>query len=186
MKHQDIEEFEVEDTDFDEDETGEEENEEELEEDLTDSEEEFDDSDKEEENVQKIEVEENTDPINSQPAAATEDWFGKEGELAIDVYQTLEDIVIQSAIAGVKAEDLDIQIENDVVTIKGFRANPNETDEKEYFHEECFWGPFARQVFLPEEINPKNVEASMQEGIFTLRLPKIQQEQTKKVKIAKK
>jgi HSP20 family protein len=136
--------------------------------------------------TQKIEVQENDSPLQSKQNPPSENLFGKEGELAIDVYQTDENIIIQSAIAGVRAEDLDVQIENDVVTIRGVRSNPSPGDEKEYFHEECFWGPFSRQVFLPEEIDVKNVEASMQEGIFTLRLPKMLREKSKKVKIAKK
>jgi HSP20 family protein len=135
--------------------------------------------------VKKIQVEADDTPARQNASADSESWFGKEGELAIDVYQTDTEIVIQSAIAGVRAEDLDIQIENDVVTIRGMRSNPNEQEEKEYFHEECFWGPFARQVFLPEEIDVKNVEAAMKEGIFSLRLPKMRREQSKKVKIAK-
>lgn len=135
---------------------------------------------------QKIAVEQDTTPVQTPKSQHEENWFGKEGELAIDVYQTEKDIVIQSAIAGVRAEDLDIQIENDVVTIRGARPNPVGDEQKEYFHEECFWGPFSRQIFLPEEINVKNVEASMKEGIFTLRLPKMNRELTKKVKIAKK
>jgi len=134
----------------------------------------------------EVEVEEDHTPPEPTKISHSENWFGKEGELAIDVYQTQEDIVIQSAIAGVKAEELDIQIEDDVVTIRGSRGNPNENEVKEYFHEECFWGPFSRQIFLPEEIDVKNVEASMKEGIFTLRLPKIHREKTKKVKISKK
>ena len=115
-----------------------------------------------------------------------DDWFQPEGELAIDVYQTDRDIVIQTAVAGVRTEELDIAIENDVVTIRGVRKNPNEQEEKEYFHQECFWGPFSRQVFLPEEIDVKNVDAAMKDGVLTLRLPKMEREKSKKVKIAKK
>ena len=137
--------------------------------------------------TKKIEIEEDTSPAPSAPKNFhDEHWFGKEGELAIDVYQTAKDIVIQTAVAGVKPEDLDIQIENDVVTIRGARVNPVEHEEKEYFHQECFWGVFSRQVFLPEEIDVKNVEASSKEGVLTIRLPKMAREATRKVKIAKK
>jgi len=76
-------------------------------------------------------------------------------------------------------------VENDVVTIKGIRKNPNETEEKQYLHEECYWGPFSRQVFLPEDVDIKNVTATMKDGILTLYLPKLHLEKTKRVKIEK-
>ncbi|MDO8633648.1 MAG: Hsp20/alpha crystallin family protein, partial [Candidatus Wildermuthbacteria bacterium] len=80
-------------------------------------------------------------------------WFEPEGELAVDVYQTNGEIVIQSTIAGVSSDDLDVNIENDVVTISGERRNPNEEEDKSYFYQECYWGPFSRQIILPEEID---------------------------------
>lgn len=138
------------------------------------------------EGTQKIDVTEETPAkIQKGEEVDLDDWFEPEGELAIDVYQTDKDIVIQSAIAGVNSEELDISLENDVVTIRGVRKNPNQAEEKQYFHEECFWGPFSRQIFLPEQVDIKNVEASIKEGILTLRLPKTEREKTRKVKIAK-
>ena len=132
----------------------------------------------------KIAVEEQ--PSSSEPIEElkVDDWFEPEGELAIDVYQTDKDIVVQTAVAGVRPEELDISVENDVVTLRGVRKNPA-PEEKHYLHQECFWGPFSRQVFLPEEVDLKNVEAQMKDGVLTLRLPKLNREQTKKVKISK-
>jgi len=133
----------------------------------------------------KIAVEEQ--PSSSEPIEElkVDDWFEPEGELAIDVYQTDKDIVVQTAVAGVRPEELDISVENDVVSLRGVRKNPNEQEKKHYLHQECFWGPFSRQVFLPEEVDLKNVEAQMRDGVLTLRLPKLNREQTKKVKISK-
>lgn len=135
---------------------------------------------------QKIAIEEQPsvqDPIEE---LKVDDWFQAEGELAVDVYQTGKDVVIQSALAGVRPEELDVTVENDVVTIRGVRKNPNAGEEKQYFHEECFWGPFSRQIFLPEEVDIKNVEAIMRDGILTIRLPKLQREKTKQIKIIRK
>lgn len=134
---------------------------------------------------QKITVEEQ--PSSQEPIEElkVDDWFEPEGELAVDVYHTEKDIVIQAAIAGVRSEELDIAVESDVVTIKGVRKNPNETDKKQYLHEECYWGLFSRQVFLPEDVDIKNVEAAMKDGVLTLRLPKLNLEKTKQVKIEK-
>lgn len=109
-------------------------------------------------------------------------WFQPEGELAIDVYQTETDLVIQSAIAGVKPEDLDISIEKDILTIKGNREKPF-IEEGDYFIQECYWGPFFREIILPVEIDPDRGEATMKEGILTIRLPKILREKKRRIKV---
>ena len=111
------------------------------------------------------------------------DWFEPEGELAVDVYQTDTEIIIQSTIAGVKAEDLDISIESDTVTISGERKNIVQDKGKNYFYQECFWGAFTREIILPEEIDGGRAEASMKDGVFTLRIPKIERQKIKKVKV---
>ena len=134
---------------------------------------------------QKITIEEQ--PPSQEPIEElkVDDWFEPEGELAVDVYSTEKDVVIQSAIAGVRPEEIDISVENDVVTIKGNRRKPNETEEKQYLHEECYWGPFSRQIFLPEDVDIKNVKATMKDGVLTLYLPKLHLEKTKQIKIEK-
>ena len=111
------------------------------------------------------------------------EWFEPEGELAVDVYQTDEEIVIQSTVAGVGPDDLDINIENDVVTISGTRNNPNPDEEKNYFYQECYWGPFSRQIILPEEVDINKIDASLKDGIFTLHLPKMERQKVRKIKI---
>jgi len=111
------------------------------------------------------------------------DWFEPEGELAVDVYQTDNEIVIQSTIAGIKPEDLDISIENDTVSISGQRKNIVEDSGKNYFYQECFWGAFSREIILPEEVDGGRAEATMKEGVFTLRIPKIERQKIKKVKV---
>ena len=111
------------------------------------------------------------------------EWFEPEGELAVDVYQTGEEIVIQSTVAGVGPDDLDINIENDVVTISGTRNNPNPDEEKNYFYQECYWGPFSRQIILPEEVDINKIDASLKDGIFTLHLPKMERQKVRKIKI---
>ena len=115
-----------------------------------------------------------------------EKWFEPEGELAVDVYQTEEEIVIQSAVAGIKPEGLDITIENDVLTIKGNREKPEEKGERNYFYQECYWGPFSRQIISPIEIDPSRAQASMKEGILIIRIPKIQREKKRKIEIKEK
>jgi len=109
-------------------------------------------------------------------------WFEPEGQLAIDVYQTKNELVIQSAIAGVKPENLDISLERDVLTVKGIRQKPFE-ETGDYFTQECYWGQFSREVILPVEVDPGRVEATMKEGILTIRIPKILRERKRKISV---
>lgn len=111
----------------------------------------------------------------------TKEWFEPEGQLVVDVYQTNGEIVIQSAVAGVKPEDLDIVIENDVFTIKGQRQRPAENEERNYFYQECYWGRFSREIILPAEVDATRTQASIKEGILTIRIPKIEKEKKRKI-----
>lgn len=111
------------------------------------------------------------------------DWFEPEGELAVDVYETGDDITIQATIAGVSSDDLDVSIENDTVTIAGERTNTEEEEGKNYFYQECFWGAFSRQIILPSEVDGSRAEASMKNGIFTLKIPKIEHKKLRKIKV---
>lgn len=107
----------------------------------------------------------------------------QEGQLSIDVYQTDSDLIIQSTVAGVKSEDLDISITNDMVTIRGKRTRSEDIPAEKYFYQECYWGPFSRSIILPTDVASDKVEATIQNGILTVRLPKIEKEQTKKIKV---
>lgn len=106
-----------------------------------------------------------------------------EGQLAIDVFETADDIVVQSTIGGIKAEDLDIDIEDDMVTIRGSRENKIEKEGKKYFYQECYWGSFMRKVILPEEVDASKAKAIIKEGILTLTIPKIHRKTKKKIAV---
>ncbi|MFZ3073842.1 MAG: Hsp20/alpha crystallin family protein [Minisyncoccales bacterium] len=120
--------------------------------------------------------------ITAADDGAESQWLDNEGRLAVNVYQTENDLVLQSAIAGIKVEDLDVLIEDDVITIKGNRANPLE-ETGDYFIEECYWGPFSRKIILPAEVDSSRADAAMKDGILTIRIPKIQREKKKKLTI---
>jgi len=106
-----------------------------------------------------------------------------EGQLTIDVYQTDNDIVIKSTIAGVKPEDLDVSINNDMVSIRGERKNEEVVSEENYYYQECYWGNFSRSVILPVDVLSEKSEASMKNGILTIRLPKADNTKTKKIQV---
>ncbi|HOX21414.1 MAG TPA: Hsp20/alpha crystallin family protein [Candidatus Paceibacterota bacterium] len=112
-----------------------------------------------------------------------EGWLESEGQLTIDVYQTPQEIIIKSAVAGVKPEDIDISIVNDMITIKGQRSQEETVKSDDYFYQECYWGRFSRSVILPVEIDSDRVSASLKNGILTVKMPKLDKAKIKKVKI---
>ncbi|OGN03086.1 MAG: hypothetical protein A2651_03675 [Candidatus Yanofskybacteria bacterium RIFCSPHIGHO2_01_FULL_42_12] len=121
------------------------------------------------------------------PALATskkQDKNDYDGQLTVDVYQTDNDIVIQSTIAGVDQSNIDISVTNDMVTIKGRRPSPEKVRPSDYYYQELFWGPFSRSIILPEDIDSDNAKASMKNGLLTISLPKLSKSRTKKIKIS--
>lgn len=106
-----------------------------------------------------------------------------EGQLTIDVYQTDSDVVIKSTIAGVKPEDVDVSITNDMVTIRGTRKKDEEVHTKDYYYQECYWGSFSRSVILPVDVVSEKAEAAIKNGILTVRLPKADKIKTKKIQV---
>ena len=139
----------------------------------------------EKETIEKQEENIAEEPIlTGTPVEEKENWFQSAGQLAIDVYETDGEIIVQAPIAGVKAEDLDITIENDMLIIKGYREKPLEpAGDKNYFYEECYWGPFIRKVILSEEVDASRVEANLKEGVLTLRAPKIERSGKRKIMV---
>lgn len=116
-----------------------------------------------------------------------EDWLNKEneeeGQLAVDVYQSGDFIIIKSIIGGVRPEDLDISATNDMVIIKGKRKNPENVNPDNCYYQECFWGAFSRSIILPCDIKSEQVEATMKNGVLTIRLPKIEKDSSSKIKV---
>jgi len=139
-----------------------------------------------EESEPEPEPEPESEEIKEEVEEKKEKWSNlggePEGQLAVDVYQTDKYLVIQSAIAGIDPKGLDISFEREVITIRGWRGKQSE-EEGDYFTQECFWGPFSREVILPVEIDPERAEATMKEGILTIRAPKILKEKKRKISI---
>ena len=106
-----------------------------------------------------------------------------EGQLVLDVYQTEREIVIKSTLAGVRPDDIDITITNDMLTIKGLREKDEEVEASDYYYQECYWGPFSRSVILPTEVEADQIKAGLKNGILTIRLPKSEKIKTKKISV---
>mgnify|MGYP001580645195 CR=1 FL=1 len=107
----------------------------------------------------------------------------EEAQLTVDVFQTENDIIIQAIVAGVKENDLDISITQDMITIRGERENKTEITKENYYYQELYWGTFSRSILLPQEVNPDEAEANLKNGVLTIKLPRLDKERVKKVKI---
>lgn len=107
----------------------------------------------------------------------------QEGQLTVDVFQDDENIIIQSTIAGVSPDDLDVSITNDMVTVRGERRQQYSADQEDYFYQECYWGTFSRSIILPIEIDADRAEAKIKNGILTIRIPKANTAVTRKLKV---
>jgi HSP20 family protein len=131
----------------------------------------------------EIPKEEKIEKISISPKKSASDWLKVEGQLAVDVYQTETEFCVQAPIAGVEPEDIDISIENEMLIIKGERKEPEQNKEKNYFYQECYWGPFARQIILPEDVDIQRVKASLRKGILTIKIPRVRRIKKKKIVI---
>lgn len=107
----------------------------------------------------------------------------QEGQLTVDVFQDDESIILQSTVAGVSPDDLDVSITNDMVTVRGERRRQYDIDAEDYFYQECYWGTFSRSVILPIEIDADRAEAKIKNGILTIRIPKANAAVTRKLKV---
>ncbi len=99
-------------------------------------------------------------------------WFSGEAQLSVDVFEDTSNIIIKSTVAGVKPENLEISISNDLLTIRGFREQDEVVAEDNYYCRECYWGAFSRSIVLPREVDSKKVDAVIKNGVLTIKLPK--------------
>ena len=106
-----------------------------------------------------------------------------EGQLTVDVFQDDDHIIIQSTIAGVKSDDIDISITNDMVTVKGHREPEEKVRSSDYYYQELYWGPFSRSIILPAEVDADSAKASIKNGILTIKLPKLARLKTKRIRV---
>jgi len=127
----------------------------------------------------------------SQPAAADEpvaedEWDEDEnvpGQLAVDVYETREKLVVKARTAGVNKHDLDVSISDNQLTIRGTLSSGTEDGVENYFLQECYWGEFSRTIALPVPVKEEEIEAVLKDGVLTIGFTKVQQDTVKKIQI---
>jgi HSP20 family protein len=106
-----------------------------------------------------------------------------EGHLSLDVYEAGDNIIVKSTIAGARPQDLDVSVNGDVLTIKGERHLSEDVDYNDYLYRECYWGKFSRTVILPAEIDEPKVDASLENGVLTVILPKLKKNKNIKINV---
>lgn len=105
------------------------------------------------------------------------------GQLAVDVYETDERLIVKARTAGVNKEDLDVSISDGILTISGTLSSGDETGVNNWHIQECYWGEFSRTLALPVAVKEDEVEAVLKDGVLTISFTKIKQEQAKKITI---
>ena len=133
----------------------------------------------------RISFEDESEERRAQVTARDDSWEGEEpaGELAVDIYQTPDAIVVKALVAGVQPQSIDISLTREMLTISGARQDEREVDEEHYYQRELYWGPFSRTILLPEEVDVDLAEASERHGILMIRLPKINKKRQAKLKV---
>lgn len=119
-------------------------------------------------------------------AKKEEEWLGgaeEEGQLTVDVFQTDNEILLQAMVAGVRPDDLDVQITRDMITIRGRREQSREIEKDDFFYQELYWGAFSRSVLLPQEVDVDGSEATLKQGLLIIRLPKLDKNRTERLRV---
>lgn len=101
------------------------------------------------------------------------DFSDDEGKLSVDVAQDGDSIIVIAAMAGTQTDRIEVFVQGDLLTIRGFRVSPlSERRDVEFFYQECFWGVFSRTVVLPREVHGHRAHAEYRNGILTVHIPK--------------
>ena len=131
----------------------------------------------------------NDDTLTPDTAAVAveETWDDSEeefpGQLAVDVYETEEKLVVKARTAGVNKEELDVSISDGILTISGTLNSGDESDATNWHIQECYWGEFSRTLALPVSVKEDEVEAVLKDGVLTIKFSKLKQEAAKKIQV---
>lgn len=105
---------------------------------------------------------------------------------AVDMYQTDNEVVVKAALPGIKADEVQINVTGEVLTLKGETRQENESKEKAYHIREQRWGAFERSIVLPTEVVADKAKADFENGILTITLPKAEEVKPKTINIKTK
>lgn len=122
-----------------------------------------------------------------QTSAAADEWDEDDavlpGQLAVDVYETKEKLVVKARTAGVNKGDLDVSIADNTLSIHGTLSAGTDEDVENYFVQECYWGEFSRSIALPVPVKEEDIEAVLKDGVLTVSFTKVKQDTVKKIQV---
>lgn len=125
-----------------------------------------------------------SEPTQQQVADEEDSWEeAVTGQLALDVYETAEKLVVKARTAGVNKQDLDVSISDGVLTISGTLSSGDDSAALQWHVQECYWGEFSRALTLPVPVKEDEVEAILKDGVLTISFTKIKQESARKIEI---
>lgn len=105
------------------------------------------------------------------------------GQLAVDVYETRDRLVVKARTAGVNKNDLDVSISDNQLTVRGTLSSGSENGVENYFLQECYWGEFSRTIALPVPVKEEEIEAVLKDGVLTISFGKVKQDTVKKIQV---
>ena len=126
---------------------------------------------------------------NIEPSADEDDgWDGADefpGQLAVDVYETADSLVIKARTAGIKKSDLNVSIHEGILTISGVLSGGEDEHTTRWHIQECYWGEFSRTIALPVQVreDENSVKAELRDGVLTITFEKEKVEAPKKIKV---
>jgi len=124
------------------------------------------------------------EPAGEEAAPATEEFEDEmPGQLAVDVYETKEKLMVKARVAGVNKEDLDVSIADNSLSIRGTLASGDEVAAENYHVQECYWGEFARSLALPVPVKEDEVDAVLKDGVLTITFTKVKQDTVRQITI---
>jgi HSP20 family protein len=112
--------------------------------------------------------------------------LGEVAAPALDIYQTPSEVVVKAALPGVKPENVSIDITGETLTIKGGHKAEQEIKKEDYLYQERHYGTFSRSVVLPSGLKTDKAEATMEDGVLTLNIPKAEEVKPKAIKVKAK
>jgi HSP20 family protein len=105
------------------------------------------------------------------------------GQLAVDVYETEDKLIVKARTAGVNKDELDVSISDGILTVSGTLSSGDDVEATNWHIQECYWGEFSRTLALPVAVKEDEVEAVLKDGVLTISFSKVRQEQAKKIQV---
>jgi HSP20 family protein len=125
------------------------------------------------------------DEAFTRPWGALDGWRGIGGP-SVDMYETENDVIVKASLPGIKAEDVQINVTGEMLTLKGETKDETEAGEKSYHVREQRYGAFERSISLPTLVTPEKAKAEFQDGILTITLPKAEEVKPKTITVKAK